>query len=135
MAATTTPQIVCDRISPEIRVARFLRPDVRDALYDQESIADCSLFLELHEATLANSSPGDAVIVNCGLIDFFPTAFYRLLLRLKDEVAVRNGRLMLCCLTPNIKEGFELMGGATTFRGQVFESESRAIYTAKHLAS
>ena len=132
MATASERQIVCDAPRPGVRVARFVRPDVREHLYDQGSIAECSLFRELHAALLAGNPGGGTVIVNLGLIDFFPTAFYRLLLRFKEEVAARNTRLLLCCLPPNVREGFALMGGDRTFAGQVRETEARALYDAEH---
>jgi anti-anti-sigma regulatory factor len=127
-------QVVCDTPAPGIRVARFIRPDVREDLYDQGSIAECALFRELHAALLGDPAGGGTVILNFGLIDFFPTAFYRLLLRFKEEVAARNARLLLCCLPPNVREAFALMGGDKTFHGQVRQTEARAIFDAEHPA-
>src|SRR4051812_43076706 len=132
MGAEAVRQVVCDAPAPNVRVARFVRPDVRDGLYDQESIADCAVYRELHAALLADLPRGGTAILNLGLIDYFPTAFYRLLMRLNEEVKGRGVRLLFCGLTPNVREGFDLMGGDHTFRGQVRESESRAVYDAKH---
>jgi hypothetical protein len=132
MGAEAVRQVVCDTPAQNVRVARFVRPDVREPLYDAEAIHDCTLFKELHAAMFAGLPPGGTAILNLGLIDHFPTAFYRLLLRLNEEARGREGRLLFCCLPPNVKEGFDLMGGGRTFRGQVRESESRAVYDAKH---
>lgn len=134
MGAESVRQVVCDTPSSGVRVVRFVRPDVREQLYDQESIADCGLFKELHAAVLADLAAGETVVLNFGLIDWFPTAFYRLIIRVNEEVAARNGRLLMCCLTANVKECFGLMGGDRTFPGQLRETEARAIYDAKHPA-
>ena|SRR5947209_4363690 len=107
--------IVCDTPNAGIRVVRFVRPDLRPQLYDQEAIADCSLFRELDAAALADLPAGETVVINFGLIDWFPTAFYRLLLKVREAVQARNARLMLCCLTPNVQECFGLMGGGKLF--------------------
>jgi anti-anti-sigma factor len=130
MATGSERLIVCDAPRPGVRVARVIRPDVREHLYDQGSIADCALFRELHAATLGDGATGGAVILNLGLVDYFPSAFYRLLLRFKEEVEARNGRLLLCCMTPNVREGFSLMGGDKTFHGMTRETEARAIFDA-----
>jgi anti-anti-sigma regulatory factor len=134
MGAESQRQTVCDNPSPGVRVARFIRPDVREQLYDREAIDECALFRELHAATLGDLPAGGTVILNFGLTDYFPTAFYRLLLRFKQEVTARGVRLLLCCLTPNVREGFALMGGDKTFQGQLRETESRALYDARHPA-
>ncbi|HJZ55332.1 MAG TPA: hypothetical protein VKE74_10255 [Gemmataceae bacterium] len=134
MADATARQSVCDTLAPGIRVVRFVRPDVREYLYDHEAIAECALYRELRGVALGDLAAGGTLILNCGLIDNFPTAFYRLMLQLRDEVAARNARLLLCCLTPNICEAFALMGGNKTFAGQLRETEARAVYDAKHPA-
>ncbi len=128
MGAQKTTQLVCDTPSPGVRVARFLRPDMRDHLYDSGSIADCSLYQELHNTVLADLKPGETVVLNFGLIDWFITAFYRLLLRVKEEVAAHHGHLLFCCLTPHVKEAFGLMGGDLTFAGLVRDTEDRALH-------
>jgi hypothetical protein len=108
---------------------------MREHLDAGGSIAECPLYRELHAAALGDAPAGGAVILNFGLIDAFPSAFYRLLLRFNEEAAARKVRLLLCCLTPNVREGFTLMGGDRTFHGQVRETEARALYDAKHPAS
>lgn len=132
MGAATGQQVVCDTPAAGVLVARFIRPDVREQLYDKESIAECALFRELHAAAVADLAPGQSLILNVGLIDRFPTAFYRFLLEVNREVASRKARLLLCCMTPNVKEAFELMGGGKVFTGQVRVNEDRAIYDATH---
>jgi anti-anti-sigma regulatory factor len=107
--------LVCDTPRPGIRVVRFVRPDLRPQLCDQEAIADCSLFRELDAAALADLTVGKTVILNFGLVDWFPTAFYRLLLKAREVVQAHNARLLLCCLTPNVRECFDLMGGGKLF--------------------
>jgi anti-anti-sigma regulatory factor len=107
--------IVCDTPNAGIRVVRFIRPDLRPQLYDQEAIADCYLFRELNAAALADLPAGETVVINFGLIDWFPTAFYRLLLKVREAIQARNARLLLCCFTANVRECFDLMGGGRIF--------------------
>ncbi len=125
LLVTSTPH-------PTVRVARFIQPDMRVHLDNTESIDECRLFQELRASVLTNLSAGDTVVLNLGLIDWFPTAFYRLLLQVNTTIKAANGRLLMCCLPPLAKEAFDLMGGARTFAGQVSESEVAAIYSATH---
>jgi anti-anti-sigma regulatory factor len=120
---------VCDTPNPGIRVTRFVRPDLRPQLSDQEAIDDCSLFRELDETALANLPAGETVLINFGLIDWFPTVFYRLLLRVREIIQARHARLMLCCFTPNVQEGFRLMGGSKVF--EIKATEGEAIFEAR----
>jgi anti-anti-sigma regulatory factor len=118
--------IVCDTPRPGVQVVRFVRPDLRLQLYDEQSaIADCSLYRELDAAVLANLAAGEAIVLNFGLIDWFPTAFYRLLLKVREAVQDRNARLLVCCFTPNVRECFELMGGEKIF--DIRDTEANAV--------
>jgi anti-anti-sigma regulatory factor len=116
--------MVCDTPGAGIRVVRFVRPDLRPQLYDQQAIGDCSLFRELEAAALAGLAAGETVVINFGLIDWFPTAFYRLLLRVREVIQARNARLLLCCFTPNVQECFDLMGGGKCFEVRPTEASA-----------
>jgi anti-anti-sigma regulatory factor len=129
MASQSERNVVCDTLSPGVRVVRFVRPDLRPQLYDQEAIAECSLYRELDAAALADLPEGEAVVINFGLIDWFPTAFYRLLLKVREAVQARNARLLLCCLTPNVRECFDLMGGGRLF--EIRATEANAVSAAE----
>lgn len=118
--------IVCDTPNAGIRVVRFVRPDLRPQLYDQEAIADCALFRELDAAALADLPAGETVVINFGLIDWFPTAFYRLLLKVREAVQARNAPLLLCCFTANVQECFDLMGGGKLFKIRATEANAVA---------
>ena len=125
----TGPNVNCDQIKPKVRVARFLRPDLRELMYDGEPINECSLYRELAQiAQLKTLTAGETLILNFGLIDWFPSVFYRIMLTLRDEVGQKEAKLMVCCLPTNVREGFDLMGGSKTF--EVRASEARAIADA-----
>jgi anti-anti-sigma regulatory factor len=117
--------MICESPTERIRVARFIRPDVRPALYDGEAIADTSLYKELNAGALAELSAGGTLVLNFGLVDWFPTAFYRLLIQALQDARAKSCRVVLCCLPPNVKEGFELMGGPRLF--ETFATEAKAI--------
>jgi anti-anti-sigma regulatory factor len=121
--------ILCETPTEMIRVARFLRPDVRDALYDHEAIAETTLYKELHSGAIDGLPRGGTVILNFGLIDWFPTAFYRLMIQAFQDVRSLGGRIVVCCLPENVKEGFEVMGGAKLF--EIYSTEVRAIAAVK----
>jgi hypothetical protein len=122
-----TQNIHFESPSETIRIARFLRPDVRDALYDHEAIQETALYKELHAGGISGLPHGSTLILNFGLIDWFPTAFYRVLLQVFQDTRALGSRVMLCCLTENVKEGFEVMGGPKLL--EVHSTEARAIST------
>ncbi len=124
-----SPNVICESPADHIRVARFLRPDVRPALYDNGAISDTTLFKELNDGALSTLPSGGTLILNFGLIDWFPTAFYRVLIQVLQDVRAKGARVVVCCLPANVKEGFDLMGGAKLF--EVHTTEARAIAGAK----
>ena len=127
--------VVCERPRPGVRVVRFMRPDLRPQLdNEQESITDCSLYRELDAAALADLQAGETVVINFGLIDWFPTAFYRLLLQVREAVQAHNARLLLCCLTPHVQECFDLMGGRKLFEVRATEAQALAEAARQHEA-
>ena len=68
------------------------------------------------------------MILNFGLVEPFPTAFYRCLLKVREVVAARNARLLLCRLSHEHEEIFRLFKGHQLFR--VSTTEGRAIHEA-----
>ena len=69
---------------------------------------------------------GGALVMNFGLIEAFPSAFFRLMLRVQTEVKARGGRLMLCGFSDYMKEAFDVMGehvGIESVRAAVEISE------------
>lgn len=117
--------IIFESPSELIRIARFLRPDLRDALYDQEAVTDTALYKELFNGAINGLPSGGTIVLNFGLIDWFPTAFYRLMIRANQDVRALGGRIVVCCLTDNVKEGFEMIGGRKLF--EVHTTEARAL--------
>jgi anti-anti-sigma regulatory factor len=123
-----TANLICEAPSAAVRVARFARPDVRAALYDREPMGETGLYRELRAGAVAGLPAGGAVVLNFGLVDWFPSQFYRFLLHTRDEVRAAGGRLLVCGMTANVREGFELMGGGKQF--EAFETEARALAEA-----
>lgn len=124
--------ISCETLAESIRVVRFIRPDLREELHNREMIEESDLFMELHEGAIAPLKTGGTLLINFGLVDRFPSSFYRLLLKVRESVRSKGGSVAVCCLPENVKEGFELMGGNRLFSS--YASESRAVLSMKALA-
>lgn len=129
MEKQSNRNVVCETPGSGIRVVRFIRPDLRPFLYEQEAITDCSLYRELAACALGDLAAGETVVMNFGMIDWFPTAFYRLMLKVHEAVQTRRARLLLCCFTPNVRECFDLMGGGKLF--DIRATEANAIAAAE----
>jgi anti-anti-sigma regulatory factor len=111
-----------------VRVVRFVRADLRDQLDDDADAEACPLYQELLARALAGLREGQTVILNFGLVEQFPTAFYRCLLKVREEVAAHNARLLLCRLSDEHEEIFRLFKASQLFR--VSTTEARAVYEA-----
>jgi anti-anti-sigma regulatory factor len=125
--------ILFESVGDKITVSRFARPDVREALYhfghEHDDIGESTLYRELHAGAIAGLPDGGALVMNFGLVDAFSSAFYRLLLRARQDLKARNCRLLLCGFAKNAHEAFTIMGGPRTF--QVFATEALAVEEAK----
>jgi len=128
MAKFHRRHVLVEQARESVWVVRFVRPDLRDQLYDDADADACPLFQELSERALAHLQEGQTVILNFGLVEKFPTAFYRCLLKVREAVAARHARLRLCRLSPEHEEIFRLFRGFELFR--VTTTEGRALYEA-----
>ena len=121
--------IIFEKAGDGAAVARFAKPDVREALYhfghEHDDIGNSDLYRELHDGAIAGLPDGGALVMNFGLIDVFSSAFYRLLLKAREDVKAKNGRLLLCNLTRHANEAFAIMQGPRTF--EVFATEGEAL--------
>jgi anti-anti-sigma regulatory factor len=124
----TPPPLVCDRSRPRIRIVRFTRPDLRDILYDGEPLTESTLYRTLSAEALAGLSDGETIVMNFGLVEWFPSVFFGLLLDVNRAVHAAGARLILCSLPPSVREPFDVMGGGKLF--EVRGTESRAVTDA-----
>ena len=120
--------IVSDRPNPKTWVVRFARPDLRAVLYDSSPISDCELYQELRSAVLSKLEPGETLVVNFGLLEWMPSIFFILLIEMRNEVATKEAKLVLCNFPPLIRESFDVMGGSRLF--DVRATEARAVAEA-----
>ncbi len=118
-----------EMLAPGIRAVRFLRPDLRTQL-DPIINDDNDLYLDIKAAALDSLTDGGILIFNFGLIERFPTAFFQLMMRARQAVMAKSGRIFLCAFRPEILPGVELMQGRKLF--EIANSEEQAFYQAKH---
>lgn len=123
MSTQAETHLVCDRSYPGVHIVRFTHPDLR-RLLDQEPITESTLFKELDRASLSKLGANETLVLNFGLVTWYGSAFHRALMAISDEVKARNAKLLLCCLTPIIREFFDIMGGRTF---EVRAAESSAV--------
>ncbi len=133
MEIRRTQNASCSLLDPDahrqVHVVRFLRPDLRATLDDREATEDSTLYRDLHGLVLGDLAEGQTVVMNFGMIEPFTSAFYRLLLKVRETVLARKARLVLCCLTPNVQEGFDLFAGDKLFK--VVPTEAIAAHEAR----
>ena len=128
MKTQAKQHFVYETPSPGVRVVRFNRPQYNSEIFDYHPVKNSPVYQELHDSALAGLSAGDTVIINFGLIESFTSMFYSLLLAVRETVQGCNARLVLCRLTPVVKECIDLFHGEKLFELQ--ETESRAVSEA-----
>jgi anti-anti-sigma regulatory factor len=119
--------LIVEKASNGVRVARFVRPDLRKFLTPQGE--PCALFQELRAAVLDALEEGQTLVLNLGLIEWFPSPFYGCLLKVREAVRARGARLVLCCLGPLVQEVFDLFKGNRLFL--VARSEAQVLRDAR----
>jgi anti-anti-sigma regulatory factor len=112
-----------------VHVVRFTSADKGDQLYDEEPVETCTLFRELAETVLSALSAGNALVVNFGLIERFPTRFYTYLLKVREETIGRNVRLVVCCIRAEHQEILKLYNAAKLFT--FTDTEEQAVKLAQ----
>lgn len=91
--------LLVERPASDVWVVRLTRPDPREQL-DGAGIEDCDMYKDLHAAVLSRLAPGDSVVLNFGLVYWFPTSFYKVLLRVREGMMKRKSRMLLCGFMP-----------------------------------
>jgi anti-anti-sigma factor len=120
--------VLIERVGVGVLVLRFVRPFLRDQLYEDAEADIFPLFRELFERALADLQENQTVILNLGLVEYFSAAFYRCLLKVREVVAARHAELLLCRLSEEHEEIFHLFRGFDLFR--VTATERRAVHEA-----
>jgi len=107
---------------------RFERPDLREHLYDDADIADSPLYREILDVVLSNLPTDWTLIVSLKQVQPIGTSFYRCLLQVRRFVRSRRARLVLCNLSREHREVFELFQAYRIFT--VVRTESDAVRAA-----
>src|SRR5262249_5694189 len=126
MVAGNRRNMVAERTHDGVWVVRFARPELSDQLYEDADAEVSPLYQELWCRVLFQIREDQCVILNLGLVEHFSSAFYRCLLKVREVLASRGARLILCRLSPEHEEVFELFKGFDLFR--VAPTELRAIH-------
>jgi anti-anti-sigma regulatory factor len=119
--------LLVERPSTGVWVVRFTRPDPRVQL-DGAGIEDCDMYKDLDAAVLKGLAPGEAVVMNFALVYWFPTAFYQVLLQVREGILKRKARLILCGFIPEVQESIRLFKGDKVF--EITHSEEQAVRRA-----
>lgn len=120
--------VAFETLAPGVKAVRFLRPDLRAQL-DPIINDDNELFLDVRSAAIDGLGDGGILIFNFGLVERFPTAFFQLMMRARQAVMAKQGRIFLCSFRPEILPGVELMQGRKLF--EIASSEEQAFHQAK----
>jgi hypothetical protein len=131
MAINPQRSLIEETVFPGVQVIRFLRPDLREQL--EEDGDECALFRELRAGIVGTLKEGETLVLNLGLVEPVPSAFYSCLLRVRELVLARRARLLLCRLSPEHQELFQLFHANRLF--QVTGTEAQALSTARTSAT
>jgi hypothetical protein len=122
--------MLVERPAAHIWVVRFTRPDPRAQL-DGAGVEDCDLYKDLNTAVLSALAPGDAVVLNFGLVFWFPTTFFQVLLQVREIIVKRQARLLMCGFVPEVQESIRLFKGDKIF--EIAHTEEQAVRKAAGL--
>lgn len=111
-----------------VRAVRFLHPDLRRQL-DGAAIEACELYKDLEKQVIRSVPANETVIMNFGLVERFPTAFYQLLMKFREELKAKQARLILCGFSPEITEGLAVLQAERVF--EITHTEEQAWYQAQ----
>jgi anti-anti-sigma regulatory factor len=113
MTSSEDLYLVHQEVAPKIQVIRFVKPDLRRQL--DPIVGDSNVLFGEIAKILDRLDLGSRVIFNFGMVERFPTSFFQLMMRVRQQILARNGRIFLCCFRPEIAPSVELMGGSRLF--------------------
>ncbi|HJZ99552.1 MAG TPA: hypothetical protein VKE70_23740, partial [Candidatus Solibacter sp.] len=108
MRLSATGNLMVETLAQGIRVMRFERPDLRAYLYDDAETVHSPLYREILDVVLSDLPTDWTLIVNLNQIEPINTTFYRCLLQIRSILYDLGSRLILCNLSRQHLEVFEL---------------------------
>lgn len=123
-------KLVVENRGPGVRVLRFIHPDLRDQAYDAGDIERCRLFVDIKAGALSYISEKEVLIVNLGLVEYFPTVLYSILLKAREILTAHRGGVILCGANAQTREILELFKASRLFA--VVKTEEEAVDLASH---
>jgi hypothetical protein len=126
MTSSEDLYLVHHEVSPAVQIIRFVKPDLRKQL--DPIVGDCNILFGEIGRLLDGFQNGARVVFNFGLVERFPTSFFQLMMRVRQQILARNGRICLCCFRPELVPAVELMGGSRLF--SLASSEEAAVREA-----
>ena len=129
MRISARGNLIVETVILGVRVMRFARPDLRKYLDDDADAPTSALFREIQDTALSKRADGSVLIVNMGLVDPINAAFYRCLLCIRERVQASHGQLVLCGLSPQHQEIFDLFRGPQIFT--IARTEADALRVAR----
>ncbi len=115
MRMSAIGNVIVETVDTAVRVMRFERADVSPYLYDDAEIAFSPLYREIWGVALRDLPKEATLIVNLKRLKPFGAAFYRCLLQIRRFLRGRRSRLVLCCLSAEHHELFELFAAYRIF--------------------
>ncbi len=115
MRMSAIGNVIVETVAPAVRVMRFERSDVSPYLYDDAEMVYSPLYREILGVALRDLPKGSTLIVNLKQLQPFGAAFYRCLLQIRHFLRSRRSRLVLCDLSPDHHELFELFAAFRIF--------------------
>jgi hypothetical protein len=120
--------MVIERRALGVCVARFVTPDLRDQLYDHRESAGCRLFQDFDASVLDAMGPDETLVLNLGLVNPFPTEMYKCLLKVREVLVRRHGRVILCGVSAETQEILDLFCADRVF--ELADTEADALRLA-----
>jgi anti-anti-sigma regulatory factor len=118
-------KLMVENRGPGMRVLRFIHPDLRDQVYNAGDIEHCQLFLDMKASALSYISEGEALIVNLGLVEHFPSVLYSILLKVREIITAHRGCVILCGANTETREILDLFKASRLFA--VTKTERQAL--------
>ena len=123
-------KLIVENHAPGVRVLRFIHPDLRDQAYDAGDIERCRLFMDIKTSALGYISKREVLIVNMGLIEYFPTVLYSILLKVREILTEHLGGVILCGANAHTREILDLFKASRLFA--VVKTEEEALELGAH---